>query len=116
MRDGVHIKSARGDIGCHKNTRATRTETIKRFGALTLRLVAVNGVGSFATRAQALGDLVGIVLGLHEHQHALDLGVLQNVAKQRELAIARNLIQKLLNLWRGAGHGVHRNAHWIVEQ
>jgi hypothetical protein len=49
MRDGVNVKTASGDIGCHKNTRATRTETIKRFGALTLRLVAVNGVGFFAT-------------------------------------------------------------------
>jgi hypothetical protein len=58
MRNGVHVKSSRGDIRRNKNTRASRTETIKRFGALTLRFVAVNGVGFFATRAQALGNLV----------------------------------------------------------
>src|SRR3546814_14406674 len=60
-----------------------RLELGQRLFALRLALVAVNGRGLNARRAQMLHHAVSAMLGAGEHQHALDRRIGERDVEQR---------------------------------
>jgi len=66
MRDAVHVDAARGDVRRHQHAHAAAAERMQRVGAGTLRLVAVDGVGTDVGGFQFAHNLVGAVTGARE--------------------------------------------------
>ena len=66
MTDAVDIDAARGDIGRDKRPDLALAEGRQHTFALTLRFVAMDGVGGDAGVAQVARDLIGAVLGSRE--------------------------------------------------
>ncbi len=107
MADAVDIDAARGNVGRDQHPALAAAEPLERAGPGGLRLVAVDGIRRHAMPAQLLGHAVGAMLGLGEHQDAVDRRVLEQLQQQRPLVRLLDEHHPLLDPLRGRGDGMH---------
>ena len=87
VRQRLDVQAARGDVGGDQHLQLVVLEALERARARRLALVAVDGDGVDAVLPELLGEAVGAVLGLGEHQHLLPAIGLDEVREQRALAV-----------------------------
>ena len=95
MRQIVDINAAGGDVGGDQCADVTALEALKRLGAGSLALVAVQGHGVDAGLAQVLGHVVGAKLGAREDQHLAPVVLLDDVRQQGFLLAAAHRVDGL---------------------
>lgn len=77
MCDIVHVQTAGGNIGGHQNPELTTFETVQRFRAGRLTLVAVKCRAADAQGIQLAKHLVRDVLHLGENEHLVQFRIIQ---------------------------------------
>ena len=92
-----HINSTSSHVSSDEDLDSSRLEACECALTLTVRLVAVDGIGGDAALLQLLGHPVGAVLGAGEHERALDGFVGQKRMQQILLLPAHHMDHGLLN-------------------
>ena len=115
VADAVDVQAAGGDVGGHEDVQAAVLQLVDGALALVLRDVAVDGGGGEAAGAQLLGELLGLVLGAHEHDHRLELLDLQHAGEGVELVAVRGHQEALADVVRGARLRLDRDFLRVVE-
>ena len=115
VRDAFDIQAASGDVGGDQDVQATVLELVDGALALCLGNIAVDGGSLVASRAQALRELLGVILGANEHDHRIEVGDLENAGQGVQLLAVVHDQVVLLDVLRGALGGLDRHFLRLVE-
>ncbi len=110
----VHVDAAGGDIGGDQGGDVAVLELLQHPVALRLGLAAVQRGRADAVGEQLLGQLVGGVLGVHEHDHPALAG--RDLHGHGALVGVGDIEHMVLHGGDGAGRGIHRMGDRVGEE
>ncbi|MNS65227.1 hypothetical protein D3C72_983820 [compost metagenome] len=101
VADALHVDAAGGDVGRDQHLDGAAAEVVQRAGALRLGQIAVQVGGLEAFLVDAVGELLGLRLGVAEHDRQVRLLGVQDVDQGVEAVLAEDLVGHVLDGRRG---------------
>ena len=107
--NAVNVQATSSHIGCHQDVQAAVLELINRALTESLRDVAVDGSSGESAGTQLLGELLGLVLGAHEHDHRFEFLDFEDAGQRVQLVAVADHQEALANVVRSASLGLDGN-------
>ncbi len=105
----THVKTARRDIGSHKNGHHTVTELLHHNVALLLGEVSVQSLGIVAVLDQIVGNLLGVTACAAEHYGVYPGRIIHNSLESKILVAGIHHIIYVANIFRAFIARAHHN-------